>query len=96
MPRPLEPSETSRIAQAAQFRGHLYRDRAMAALEKSSYDEIDDVDEIPLSILDPPPPPRAQMPPLPDLRFEHSYMKSIANAETWYQVAWITFQTQVS
>lgn len=68
----------------------------MAALEKSSYDEIDDVDEIPLSILDPPPPARAQMPPLPDLRFEHSYMKSIANAETWYQVAWITFQTQVS
>ncbi|KAJ4346257.1 hypothetical protein N0V95_005573 [Ascochyta clinopodiicola] len=59
--------------------------------------EIDsdlDEDEIPTSILNPV--PRKQtMPPLPDLRFEQSYLKSIEKAESWQGVAWITLRDQV-
>lgn len=35
------------------------------------------------------------MPPLPDLRFEQSYLKSIEKAEGWKGVMWITFRDQV-
>lgn len=53
-----------------------------------------DEDEIPVSVLDPV--PRKQtMPPLPDLRFEQSYLKSIEKAESWQGVAWITLRDQV-
>lgn len=51
-------------------------------------------DEIPLSVLEPLP-RRQNMPPLPDLRFEQSYLKSIAKAESWQGVLWITFRDQV-
>jgi hypothetical protein len=51
-------------------------------------------DEIPVSVLDPV--PRKQtMPPLPDLRFEQSYLKSIEQAEGWQGVLWITLRDQV-
>jgi hypothetical protein len=53
-----------------------------------------DEDEIPISVLNPV--PRKQtMPPLPDLRFEQSYLKSIEKAESWKGVAWITLRDQV-
>ncbi len=53
-----------------------------------------DEDEIPVSVLNPV--PRKQtMPPLPDLRFEQSYLKSIEKAESWQGVAWITLRDQV-
>jgi hypothetical protein len=66
--------------------------------------EIDDVDEdeIPLSVLRPLPrdqPWSKQSPqvmPLPDLRFEQSYLKSIESAKTWQMVALITVKDQVS
>lgn len=35
------------------------------------------------------------LPPLPDLRFEQSYLASIKDAETWGRVAWITTRDQV-
>lgn len=35
------------------------------------------------------------LPPLPDLRFEQSYLASIKGAETSGQVAWITIRDQV-
>lgn len=38
---------------------------------------------------------RANLPPLPDLRFEQSYLRSISNATTWYKVAFITVCDQV-
>ena len=59
-------------------------------------DAIDDAeeDEIPLSVLNPVP-RRNTMPPLPDLRFEQSYMKSIEKAEGWQGVLWITMRDQV-
>ncbi|KAF2874078.1 hypothetical protein BDV95DRAFT_320758 [Massariosphaeria phaeospora] len=59
-------------------------------------DDLSDVaeDEIPISVLNPAP-RRSAMPPLPDLRFEQSYLKSIEKAQGWPAVLWITFQDQV-
>src|ERR1700760_3109469 len=59
-------------------------------------DDISDVDEdeIPVSVLRPIP-RRQTLPPLPDLRFEQSYLRSIEKAETWVGVSWITFRDQV-
>ncbi|KAF1353718.1 hypothetical protein BDV97DRAFT_121448 [Delphinella strobiligena] len=51
-------------------------------------------DEVPLSALRPVP-RRSQLPPLPDLRFEQSYLASIQNTESWKGVAWVTFKDQV-
>jgi hypothetical protein len=70
-------------------------------------DEIDDDDDhndededIPVSVLvrprEAPRRRRAQpLPPMPDLRFEQSYLHSIAGAETWWRIAWITVRDQV-
>lgn len=38
---------------------------------------------------------RHTLPPLPDLRFEQSYLASIKDADTWGRVAWITVRDQV-
>jgi hypothetical protein len=61
-------------------------------------DDIDDSevdeDEVPASVLRPLP-RRQTMPPLPDMRFEQSYLKSIENADGWMGVGWITFRDQV-
>ncbi|ORY69973.1 uncharacterized protein BCR38DRAFT_334341 [Pseudomassariella vexata] len=65
------------------------------------FDEIDDASElddgaseIPVSVLKPR--PRHQgFPPMPDLRFEQSYLHSIENAGTWWKVAWITVRDQM-
>ncbi|KAJ5804005.1 uncharacterized protein N7518_000308 [Penicillium psychrosexuale] len=38
---------------------------------------------------------RHTLPPLPDLRFEQSYLASIKDADTWGRVAWITTRDQV-
>ena len=53
-----------------------------------------DADSIPESALKPAP-RRANLPPLPDLRFEQSYLASLKGAESWWQVAWITGRDQV-
>jgi hypothetical protein len=55
--------------------------------------EVDE-DEIPVSVLNPVP-RKKTMPPLPDLRFEQSYLKSIEQAEGWQGVLWITLRDQV-
>lgn len=49
---------------------------------------------IPYSALKPVP-RRPNLPPLPDLRFEQSYLASLNGAETWWTVAWITGRDQV-
>lgn len=64
---------------------------------KREYDDIDedeDDEDIPYSALQPIP-TRSNLPPLPDLRFEQSYLRSIANADTWWKVALITIRDQV-
>jgi len=38
---------------------------------------------------------RASLPPLPDLRFEQSYLASIAGADTYGKIAYITVRDQV-
>lgn len=53
-----------------------------------------DEDEIPLSLLRPTP-RRSQMPPLPDLRFEQSYLASIKDTDDWKVIAYITMKDQV-
>jgi Autophagy receptor ATG43 len=40
-------------------------------------------------------PRRSTLPPLPDLRFEQSYLASIKSADTWSKVAYITMRDQV-
>ena len=42
-----------------------------------------------------PVPRRSNLPPLPDLRFEQSYLASLQGAETWWNIAWITGRDQV-
>ncbi|KAK4556815.1 hypothetical protein LTR86_006386 [Recurvomyces mirabilis] len=56
-------------------------------------DDVDE-DEIPVSMLRPTP-RRPQMPPLPDLRFEQSYLASIKDTAGWQGVAYITMRDQV-
>lgn len=60
-----------------------------------SIDEDDeDEEDIPYSVLRPAP-RHSNLPPLPDLRFEQSYLRSISNADTWWKVALITTRDQV-
>lgn len=40
-------------------------------------------------------PRRTNLPPLPDLRFEQSYLASISRADSSWAVAWITLRDQV-
>lgn len=40
-------------------------------------------------------PRRANLPPLPDLRFEQSYLASLDGVDSWRGVAWITTRDQV-
>ncbi|KAK8241448.1 hypothetical protein IWZ00DRAFT_516442 [Phyllosticta capitalensis] len=61
-------------------------------IRSPSSSDIDE-DEIPLSVLHPAP-RHHHLPPLPDLRFEQSYLKSIDKCETKWGVAYITFRDQ--
>lgn len=49
---------------------------------------------IPYSTLKPIP-RRSNLPPLPDLRFEQSYLASLRNVEGWTGVLWVTGRDQV-
>ncbi|KAH7170535.1 hypothetical protein EDB81DRAFT_775898 [Dactylonectria macrodidyma] len=65
-------------------------------LRHTGDDDLDDEDEedIPYSVLRPP--PRSyNLPPLPDLRFEQSYLRSISKADTWWKVVLITARDQI-
>lgn len=74
---------------------------ATAASEKVPYEEVDpsDTASIASDILDRPAlrpvARRRDLPPLPDLRFEQSYLASLRGAETWQRIAWITVRDQV-
>lgn len=61
-------------------------------LDKDAADE--DEDDIPVSVLRP---ARrfSHLPPIPDLRFEQSYLHSIEDAKSWWMVAWITTRDQL-
>lgn len=57
-------------------------------------DGDDEEEDIPYSVVRPLP-RRASLPPLPDLRFEQSYLASISAADTNWRVAYITIRDQV-
>ncbi|KAM0251434.1 hypothetical protein ACHAP5_001743 [Fusarium lateritium] len=57
-------------------------------------EDEDDEEDIPYSVLRPAP-RHSNLPPLPDLRFEQSYLRSISNADTWWKVALITTRDQI-
>lgn len=61
--------------------------------EKEELDDEEE-DDIPVSTLRP---ARrfSHLPPIPDLRFEQSYLHSIENAKSWWMIAWITARDQV-
>ena len=63
---------------------------------RPSDDMMSDIeeDEVPISLLRPMP-RKPQMPPLPDLRFEQSYLSSIKDAKDWKVVTYITMRDQV-
>jgi hypothetical protein len=70
-----------------------------SSVEKYAYDEDDAIDEdddedIPYSVLKPKP-RRPSFGPLPDLRFEQSYLASIAGADSRWKVLYITARDQV-
>ncbi|KAK5663959.1 hypothetical protein OQA88_171 [Cercophora sp. LCS_1] len=54
----------------------------------------EDEDEFSFSILRPKS-RRTQFPPMPDLRYEQSYLHSIRTADTWWKVVLITTRDQV-
>jgi hypothetical protein len=68
--------------------------------DRFTYDEVDDIGEaedeedIPYDVIRPVQ-RRKSLPPLPDLRFEQSYLASIAGADTHWKVAYITIRDQV-
>ncbi|RYP71029.1 hypothetical protein DL771_005124 [Monosporascus sp. 5C6A] len=75
-----------------------HRTRTHSGSEADEEEEEDDDDEIPLSVLKPRPRGHHRahhFPPMPDLRFEQSYLHSIAGADKWWKVAWITVRDQV-
>jgi DNA repair and recombination protein RAD54B len=102
------PAEIASVLQSASIKRHPSPrhdlNPSTAASEKRpvhldshpDLDSLSDVaeDEIPISVLQPIP-RKQNMPPLPDLRFEQSYLKSIEQAEGWQGVAWITVRDQV-
>lgn len=88
-----DPKQDLAPATAADKKETVTMESAKELLEELS-DEDDEDDDIPYSVLRPV--KRAQnMPPLPDLRFEQSYLNSIAAADKWWKVALITSRDQV-
>jgi hypothetical protein len=97
--------EIASIIQSASINRHPdpYRDinpstaasqrEAVAVASSPAVSDVEE-DEIPISVLHPLPRKRS-LPPLPDLRFEQSYLRSIEHANGWGAVAYITIRDQV-
>ena len=82
------PSTAMDSKRPVNFASSLPEDDVLSEIEDA------DEDEIPVSILRPTP-RRPQMPPLPDMRFEQSYLASIKDCAGWQGVADITMRDQV-
>lgn len=95
-----ETIQTAHIQKQPNAALDLAPSTAADSKEKVHFDNDPDVesdvdeDEIPVSLLRPTP-RRPQMPPLPDLRFEQSYLASIKDAKGWQGVTFITVRDQV-
>ena len=62
--------------------------------DEAGIDEDEGTEDIPYDVIRPLP-RKLSMPPLPDLRFEQSYLASIAGADTKSRIAYITIRDQV-
>ncbi|KAG9247106.1 hypothetical protein BJ878DRAFT_223075 [Calycina marina] len=76
-----------------------------SSLDKYAYDDEDDIDrqdddneddddEIPCSVIRPLP-RKTTLPPLPDMRFEQSYLASIKDADTVGKIMFISIRDQI-
>jgi len=84
------PSTAASYKIPVRFRSHLHRRKSSSPSSSPPARS----DEVPISILEPTPRSNA-LPPLPDLRFEQSYLAKIKNCTSWQSVAWTTFLDHV-
>lgn len=61
--------------------------------DEAGIDEDEDAEDVPYDVIRPLP-RKLSVPPLPDLRFEQSYLASIAAADTKSKIAYITIRDQ--
>lgn len=95
----LNPSTSASEKEPVQLSQPSHGPASEASLDKYAYDDEDGIDaseeeEIPYSVLKPIP-RRQSFGPLPDLRFEQSYLASIAGADSIWKVLFITVRDQV-
>lgn len=102
----LAPSTTASAKQPVDLdeKAHLHNKKLPkrpSSIDDISLDSEDDDNssEIPLSVLRPHPRggsgSKHHFPPMPDMRFEQSYLHSLKDADTWWKVALITVRDQV-
>lgn len=88
--RDINPSTAASTKEPVEFASPTSSDSVLSDAEEASSDEI------PLSVLRPAEPRRTGgLPPLPDLRFEQSYLASIQNAQSRWEIAFITVKDHV-
>ncbi|KAE8446130.1 hypothetical protein EG329_012501 [Mollisiaceae sp. DMI_Dod_QoI] len=95
----LNPSTTASEKEPVKLSQPSHAPASESSLDKYAYDDEDGIDaseeeDIPYSVLKPVP-RRPSFGPLPDLRFEQSYLASIAGADSRWRVLWITVRDQV-
>ncbi|CZR59146.1 uncharacterized protein PAC_09038 [Phialocephala subalpina] len=95
----LNPSTAASEKEAVKLSQSSHAPASETSLDKYAYDAEDGIDaseeeDIPYSVLKPTL-RRQSFGPLPDLRFEQSYLASIAGADTRWRVAYITVRDQV-
>lgn len=75
---------------------NAYPDEEIDGLDddEEASDLADDDDDIPYGVIEAKP-RKSTMPPLPDLRFEQSYLASIKDVDSPWKVAFITVRDQV-
>lgn len=92
----LAPSTTASTKEPVELKHHKLPKRPSSIDDISLDSEDDNSSEIPLSVLRPHPrSPKHHFPPMPDMRFEQSYLHSLKDADTWWKVALITVRDQV-
>ncbi|KAI0010286.1 DUF1770-domain-containing protein [Xylariaceae sp. FL0662B] len=94
----LNPSTAASAKQPVRLRPRP-RQRDLDSIDGNDEAEDEEEDEIPVSVLQPQPRRpgrgRSSFPPMPDLRFEQSYLHSIEKADTWWRIVWVTVRDQV-
>jgi hypothetical protein len=90
----LNPSTAASHKEPVHLEPVLPDDGGIDDVTEGTEGEEDEEDEFYRSRIKPHP-RRHNLPPMPDLRFEQSYLWSIRNADTWWKVGWVTVRDQV-